>query len=951
MSNNFRDKFSTDAILKIFIVAGIYFALARISLLLAVENSNVSPVWPPAGFAFAMMLLWGYRIAPGIFLGALAVNVIVFLTNHACGFSTALWTSVAIAVGNVGEAAAGTFLLRKFIPSVKNQNLFARSISIFWFLYTAIVMCLVGCGVGATALTLAGIVSSEHYFNIAFTWWTGDASGVLLIAPLILTWWSKPEKDSFSAAAKGTRRLEYAFIFLTVFITSGIVFDEWFFTHPIFRWAFWVIPVAAWAAVRMEQHLSMTVVFLAAVMALWGTLKLHGPFSGLTLNESLISVEGFTSVIVMTALLLNSTVRELKDTETKLRTAHAELETRINERTAVLRQQKEFVETLFDSVEDPISVLDREGNYVAVNRKVEQLYDRKRKDFIGKNVWELFPDSKETGVYDNFHKALRGEAVHVAAHSSNIIKKYFEQFFIPLKDNKNRVYSVLIISHDLTEIKKSEELLRSSEEKFMKLFNSSPFGITLTEISTGKFIEANDDFLEMVGYTREEIIGQTPLEFDMIDAEERNKILLEIQKKGAVKNMEVEVKKKSGEKIWVMQSTEIISMREEQFFLNAFNEISNRKRAEEQLRESEERIQSIFRSAPDAVIVIDATGKIVGWNPQAEVIFGWKAKEIISRYLQDTMVPERMRDASANELLHYLETGADASIKTVEMRALRKDGTEFFVSISISVTMIKGRRHFTAFVSDITEFIEAQEDLKQKSAELERSNLELENFAYAASHDLQEPLRSVIAYLQIIEKRYKDKLDADATEFIHRSVDSAVRMRTLINDLLSYSRVRTMEVEFKKVDSRFVADVALDNLHRLIEKNKGTVTFETSMPVVTASDLQLTLLFQNLISNGIKYKNARPPQVSIAAEEKKSYWQFSVHDDGMGIREEDYERIFRIFQRLHTREEFPGTGIGLALCKKIVERHGGNIWVESAPGQGSTFYFTIPKSHETEKVA
>jgi light-regulated signal transduction histidine kinase (bacteriophytochrome) len=160
-----------------------------------------------------------------------------------------------------------------------------------------------------------------------------------------------------------------------------------------------------------------------------------------------------------------------------------------------------------------------------------------------------------------------------------------------------------------------------------------------------------------------------------------------------------------------------------------------------------------------------------------------------------------------------------------------------------------------------------------------------------------------------------------------------------------------MEVEFKKVDSRFVVDVALDNLHRLLEENKGTVTVETPMPVIDASDLQLTLLFQNLISNGIKYKNARPPQVSIAAEEKKSYWQFSVHDNGMGIREEDYERIFRIFQRLHTREEFPGTGIGLALCKKIVERHGGNIWVESAPGQGSTFYFTIPKRHVAQEVA
>jgi PAS domain S-box-containing protein len=945
MLTDFRDKFSKDTILKILIVAGVYFVLARLSLLLAFENSNVSPVWPPAGFAFAIMLIWGYRIGPGIFLGALAANVVVFFINHTCPLPTAFWTSAVIAVGNTLEAAAGTFLLRKFVPSLKKQNLFSSSGSIFWFLYTSIVMCLVGCGIGATTLLLAGIITSTQYFTIAFTWWTGDASGVLLITPLIFTWWIKPLKDSFVVMTKSALRFELIAIFLTVLFTSGIVFDDWFWTHQIFRWAFWVIPAIVWAAVRLEQHVSMATIFLCAIIAVWGTLNLHGPFADLTTNEALISVEGFISVIVMTTLLLNSTVRELRDTETELRTAHSELETRINQRTAVLREQKEFIETLFDSVVDPIAVLDKRGYYIAVNKKSEKMFEPLQ--LLGKNVLELFPDAKETGMYNNFLKALNGEIIHDLNYHSSRLDRYMENYYIPLKNDMQEVTSVLIIAHDITRVRQSEERTKRSEEKFIKLFNSSPFGITLTEISTGKFIEANDNFLEMMGYSRHEVIGHNSLEFDMVDPEERNKVMLEIQRKGAIKNLEIEVKKKSGEKIWVMQSTEIISVGEEHFFLNAFNEISNRKRAEEQLKESEERIQSIFRSAPDAVIVMDATGKIVGWNPQAEVIFGWKAKEIIGKNLRDTIIPERMH----NELLHYFETDSGAAIKTIESPALRKSGKEFFVSLSISVTMIKGRKHFTAFVSDITEYRQAQETLRQKSIELERSNLELEHFAYAASHDLQEPLRSVIAYLQIIEKRYKDKLDDDAIEFIHRSVDSAVRMRTLINDLLSYSRVRTMDIEFKKVDSQYVADVALDNLHRLMEENKGHVVFETPMPAVTGSDLQLTLLFQNLISNGIKYKNEKPPVVTIAAEEKDAYWQFSVKDNGMGIRKEDYERIFRIFQRLHTRDEFPGTGIGLALCKKIVERHGGNIWVQSEPGKGSTFYFTIPKKQVAEEVA
>src|SRR5687767_2402863 len=266
MLPDFQDKFRKDTILKIFIVAGVYFVLARVSLLLAFENSNVSPVWPPAGFAFAIMLLWGYRIAPGIFLGALAANVVVFVINQTCALPTAVWTSSVIAIGNVGEAAAGTFLLRKFVPSLKNQSLFFNPGSIFWFLYTATVVCLVGCGVGTTALLFAGIIAPENYFTIAFTWWAGDASGILLIAPLILTWWLKPLKDSFTVVGKGIMRFELIAIFLTVLISSGIVFDNWFLSHPIFRWAYWVILPVVWAAVRLQQHQNMTAVFLCSMM-------------------------------------------------------------------------------------------------------------------------------------------------------------------------------------------------------------------------------------------------------------------------------------------------------------------------------------------------------------------------------------------------------------------------------------------------------------------------------------------------------------------------------------------------------------------------------------------------------------------------------------------------------------------------------------------------------------
>jgi light-regulated signal transduction histidine kinase (bacteriophytochrome) len=242
---------------------------------------------------------------------------------------------------------------------------------------------------------------------------------------------------------------------------------------------------------------------------------------------------------------------------------------------------------------------------------------------------------------------------------------------------------------------------------------------------------------------------------------------------------------------------------------------------------------------------------------------------------------------------------------------------------------------------DITERKRAEEKLKLTLADLERSNKELEQFAYVASHDLQEPLRMVSSYTQLLARRYQSQLDAAANEFIAFAVDGANRMQALINDLLAYSRVGTLGKEFEPADCTAVLDRTLANLKAAIEKSSAVVTHDL-LPTVMADNLQLVQLFQNLIGNAIKFHGEEPPRVHVSAEQKGNEWVFSIRDNGIGIDPRYAERIFVIFQRLHTREEYPGTGIGLAICKKIVERHGGRIWVESQPGIGSTFYFTIP---------
>jgi signal transduction histidine kinase len=243
--------------------------------------------------------------------------------------------------------------------------------------------------------------------------------------------------------------------------------------------------------------------------------------------------------------------------------------------------------------------------------------------------------------------------------------------------------------------------------------------------------------------------------------------------------------------------------------------------------------------------------------------------------------------------------------------------------------------------NEISERKRAEETLQQTAKDLERSNKDLEQFAYVASHDLQEPLRAVAGFVGLLKKQFRDKLDAVAAEYIDLSVEGAERMQTLILDLLTFSRVGTKGGAFVRMNMKDALDNALKNLHTAIAESDTLVTCDP-LPAVTADATQMTQLLQNLIGNAIKFHGPRRPEIHIGAQRRNNFWFMSVRDNGIGIEPQYYDRIFLIFQRLHTRSQFKGTGIGLAVCKKIVERHGGKIWVESIPGEGSTFYFTVP---------
>lgn len=334
---------------------------------------------------------------------------------------------------------------------------------------------------------------------------------------------------------------------------------------------------------------------------------------------------------------------------------------------------------------------------------------------------------------------------------------------------------------------------------------------------------------------------------------------------------------------------------------------------------------------------------IVDVNPAFERMTGYPKEQALGRNCRFLQGPGTDPDAVEGLRIAIEEKRECQAV----LKNYRKDETPFWNEIKITpVFGPEGRLlHFVGVLTDVTARVESQKALERVLAELHRSNQELEQFAYMVSHDLQEPLRMVASYTQLLERRYKDRLDDDARDFIGYAVDGAKRMQAFIRDLLQYSRVGTHGRPFERVKVSKVLAGALDNLRFAIDEKKARVVCG-DMPDLDADPVQLGQLFQNLIGNALKFSGPEPVQIFIDAANRAGEWEFKVQDNGIGIDPKDAERIFIIFQRLHARQEYEGTGIGLAICKRIVERHGGRIWVKSEAGQGAAFFFTIPEHHE-----
>jgi PAS domain S-box-containing protein len=370
--------------------------------------------------------------------------------------------------------------------------------------------------------------------------------------------------------------------------------------------------------------------------------------------------------------------------------------------------------------------------------------------------------------------------------------------------------------------------------------------------------------------------------------------------------------------------------------------------AQIELRHSEEQFRLLVDGVNDyAIFMLDEAGNVVSWNAGAEKIKGYRADEIIGRHFSCFYGREDIESGKPNR---ELESAVNDGRFEEEGWRLRKDGSRFWASVVITALRDEFGvlRGFAKVSRDITKRIEAEaaekarQALELRAAELKRSTDELQQLAYVAAHDLQEPLRMVISYTQLLARRYKGRLDADADEFLSFAADGALRMKILVQGLLAYCRVETTGKDLIETSSAAALELALVKLRAAIEDSGGVVTHDP-LPTVTADSVQLAQLFENLVGNAIKYHGVDPPRVHVSAERSRdSEWIFSFRDNGIGIDSQYFGRIFIMYQRLHGQKQISGSGMGLAVCKKIAERHSGRMWVESSLGKGSTFYVALP---------
>ena len=621
---------------------------------------------------------------------------------------------------------------------------------------------------------------------------------------------------------------------------------------------------------------------------------------------------------------------------------------------AALRDSEERWRATVDSASEGMLIYNRSLVIVSANRAAERILGLAQAELIGKPGFTsmlpcigedgapLAPEARPTLITIRTGKPQTGRVVGIKRPGTAVTWLSVNTAFLRRADETD-YYGLVSTVSDITAQHDAETRLKESEQRFRRTFELAGSGMAHIGMDR-RFTRVNRRLCEILGYSEEELLQLTgrqishPEDLDIIN-EQRPRLY-----KGEIDRIELEKRylRKDGSVVWVhfTMTVERDAKGAPLYEIAVYEDITQQLETQLRLRESEARFRQTFELAASGIGHV-RDGRFVRVNRSLCEIFGYAEGELLGRHVKELSHPE---DRDVSDAPRERIRRGEAESARFEKRYLRADGAVIWCEVAVALVRdVYGVPQYeVAIFDEVTDRKKAEARLREAHEELKRSNAELEQFAYVASHDLQEPLRMVASYAQLLGRRYEAKLDGDAREFMAYIVDGASRMKQLIEDLLAYSRVGTKGAEFMRVTAEDALKRALFYL-RVALQEAGAVVTNDPLPTLSGDEVQLGQLLQNLMSNALKFRSDSVPRIHIGVTESAKEYTFEVRDNGIGIEPQYYERIFMVFQRLHNKGEYPGTGIGLAICKKVVERHGGRIWVESRPGAGSSFYFALPK--------
>jgi PAS domain S-box-containing protein len=614
-----------------------------------------------------------------------------------------------------------------------------------------------------------------------------------------------------------------------------------------------------------------------------------------------------------------------------------------------LRAAEERFRAVTASTRDAIVSADANGRIIFWNAGAERLFGRPSAEMIGRPLTDLMPER-----YRDAHRAgvarflatgrgrLTGSTVEVEGLRADGTEFPVELSLGSWTQDGRTCFTGVV--RDLSDRVRARHALREAEERFAGAFEGAAVGLMLAA-PDGTLLQANRALCELTGRSEDELVGRRFEELLHPDERGTDDAAVEAMLSGRTQRLASERRlvDAEGSTRFVRINLSLIRGPEDEplHFVGQIEDVTERRRMIEALTLSEARYKGLVAHLPDSTIhLFDHDMRLLLSEGERMRAHGYDPHELEGKLLRDA-VPAPVYE----RLMPEYQAALDGETRSFDLDS--HDGTAtYWVQIAPLHDELGRIIGGMAIARDITGRRVAERALEERAYELERSNAELEQFAYVASHDLSEPLRMVSSYLQLLRRRYHGRLDADADQFIDFAVDGAARMRDLIDDLLTYSRAGRGDQPLHPVDSRAVAERVVDALSSVEDAREADIAID-ELPRVEGDEQQLGQLFQNLIANAVKFvPEDRMPRVEVTAERDGALWRFSVVDNGIGLEPEHAERIFRMFQRLHTRDEYAGTGIGLAIAKKVVERHGGTIWAEPRPEGGTRFSFTLRPARE-----